>query len=317
MASRRTHTCRPVALAGRGDRLAGQRPHRPADESIQLGPRPFYLVDDMDDGPLKTELQHCTEARSSGPTSRSAIAARRCSSPSTPRNPTTAAARMGAGIIECDVTFTKDRQARLPPLAVRPAHHHQHPRHPRARGQVHAALHAGRSGDRHARPRPSAAPATSRSPSSRRCAARWTRSTRTPRPSRSTWAARRLPHRPLRRTCGTLLTHAESIELFEALGAKFTPELKAPERADAVRGRLHAGEVRAADDRRVQGGAASTPSDVFAQSFNLNDVLYWLENEPAFGKQAVYLDDRVDTPGASTPTSRTGRRHGRARRRRA
>jgi glycerophosphoryl diester phosphodiesterase len=29
-------------------------------------------------------------------------------------------------------------------------------------------------------------------------------------------------------TCGTLLTHAESIELISDLGAKFTPELKAP-----------------------------------------------------------------------------------------
>ena len=28
----------------------------------------------------------------------------------------------------------------------------------------------------------------------------------------------------------------------------------------------------------------------------MNDVLYWLGKEPAFGKQAVYLDARVDTP---------------------
>ena len=61
-----------------------------------------------------------------------------------------AGARMGAGILECDVTFTKDRAARLPPLAVRPAHHDQHPRDPRAGREVHAAVHARRSGDRHA-----------------------------------------------------------------------------------------------------------------------------------------------------------------------
>src|SRR5690606_41800169 len=30
-------------------------------------------------------------------------------------------------------------------------------------------------------------------------------------------------------------------------------------------------------------------SDVFAQSFSLDDVLYWIEAEPEFGKQAVYL----------------------------
>jgi glycerophosphoryl diester phosphodiesterase len=30
---------------------------------------------------------------------------------------------------------------------------------------------------------------------------------------------------------------------------------------------------------------------VWAQSFNLADVLYWINNEPEFGEQAVYLDD--------------------------
>ena len=29
------------------------------DDSIQLGPRPFYLVDGMDEGPLKHRLMQC------------------------------------------------------------------------------------------------------------------------------------------------------------------------------------------------------------------------------------------------------------------
>jgi len=33
------------------------------------------------------------------------------------------------------------------------------------------------------------------------------------------------------------------------------------------------------------------PKDVFAQSFNQDDILYWINHEPAFGKQAVFLDD--------------------------
>lgn len=33
------------------------------------------------------------------------------------------------------------------------------------------------------------------------------------------------------------------------------------------------------------------PENVFVQSFNLDDVLYWITNEPEFGEQAVYLDD--------------------------
>jgi glycerophosphoryl diester phosphodiesterase len=37
---------------------------------------------------------------------------------------------------------------------------------------------------------------------------------------------------------------------------------------------------------------------VFPQSFSLDDVLYWIQNEQPFGKQAVYLDDRYETlPG--------------------
>jgi glycerophosphoryl diester phosphodiesterase len=37
--------------------------------------------------------------------------------------------------------------------------------------------------------------------------------------------------------------------------------------------------------------AGVSPKDVWAQSFSLDDVLYWIKSEPAFGKQAVYLDD--------------------------
>jgi hypothetical protein len=33
-----------------------------------------------------------------------------------------------------------------------------------------------------------------------------------------------------------------------------------------------------------------------AQSFLLDDLEYWIKAEPAFGKQAVFLDNRYDTP---------------------
>jgi glycerophosphoryl diester phosphodiesterase len=33
------------------------------------------------------------------------------------------------------------------------------------------------------------------------------------------------------------------------------------------------------------------PSQVWPQSFDIGDVLYWIQNEAAFGRQAVYLDD--------------------------
>ena len=77
-------------------------------EIIQLGERPFYLIDGMDDGPLKARLQQCRR----GPFRRTdfSIAHRGAplKFPEHTREAYEAGARMGAGIIECDVTFTKD-----------------------------------------------------------------------------------------------------------------------------------------------------------------------------------------------------------------
>ena len=36
--------------------------------------------------------------------------------------------------------------------------------------------------------------------------------------------------------------------------------------------------------------AGVVPNDVYPQSFSLDDVLYWVDQEPEFGQQAVYLD---------------------------
>ena len=55
-------------------------------------------------------------------------------------------------------------------------------------------------------------------------------------------------------------------------------------------------------DRRVTRTAGVDPRDVFAQSFNKDDILYWIKHEPRFGRQAVYLDD-ID-PTASPPLPR-------------
>lgn len=92
---------------------------------------------------------------------------------------------------------------------------------------------------------------------------------------------------------GTLMTHAESIALFRDLGTKFTPELKTPAVAmpfDGMTQEMYAQKL--IDEYKAAGIPAS---DVFAQSFNLDDVLYWIKAEPEFGAQAVYLEDSFDT----------------------
>jgi len=89
-------------------------------------------------------------------------------------------------------------------------------------------------------------------------------------------------------TSGTLMTHAESIALFTRLGVKMTPELKSASVSMPFEGFSQENYAQKMIDEYKQ--AKVPASSVFAQSFNKNDVLYWVKNEPAFGKQAVFLD---------------------------
>src|SRR5215470_17351122 len=80
---------------------------RHSNQSIQLGPRPFYLVDGMDEGPLKDKLMQCKN----GPFRRTDFSIGHRGSalqfPEHTKEAYNAGARMGAGIVECDVTFTR------------------------------------------------------------------------------------------------------------------------------------------------------------------------------------------------------------------
>jgi glycerophosphoryl diester phosphodiesterase len=80
------------------------------DEKIQLGPRPFYLVDDMDESPLKKKLKSCEN----GPFRKTNFSIGHRGAPlqfpEHTKESYEAAAKMGAGVVECDVTFTKDKE---------------------------------------------------------------------------------------------------------------------------------------------------------------------------------------------------------------
>src|SRR5262244_1194660 len=80
-------------------------------QNVQVGPRPYYLVEAMDDGPLKEALQQCSEK----PLQKTdfTIGHRGGGTlqfPEHTKESHEAGARMGAGIQECDVTFTADGQ---------------------------------------------------------------------------------------------------------------------------------------------------------------------------------------------------------------
>jgi glycerophosphoryl diester phosphodiesterase len=267
-------------------------PRRPP--TVQLGPRPFYLVDDMDDGPLKTELSRCSEMSFKKSDFSIGHRGSALQFPEHTKESYEAAARMGAGIIECDVTFTKDRK-----LVCR---HSQCDLHTTT--NILATPLAAKC-TQNFKP---ADPVAGTPASANCCTSDITLSefktlcgkmdASNP---KATTVAEYLGgtasfRTDLYATCGTVVTHKESIELIRSLGAKFTPELKAASVTMPYEG-TYTQEMYAQQMIDEYKAARVPASQVFAQSFNVNDVLYWLTAEPRFGAQGVYLDDRVDATG--------------------
>ena len=259
----------------------------------------------MQDGWLKRQLQSC----SAGPFSKSdfSIGHRGAALqfPEHTRESYEAGARMGAGILECDVTFTKDLQ-----LVCRHAQNDLHtttnilvtPLAAKCTKPFTPAV-IGANGTL-------MQPATAECRTSDITLAEF----KTLRGKMDAFDPRALtPQQFLGGTAnfrtdlyagptsGELLTHAESIELFKDLGVKMTPELKAPSVAMPFNGFTQAQYAQKMIDEYKR--ARVSPRRVFPQSFDINDVLYWIRREPAFGRQAVYLDDAnvvADLPNFAT-----------------
>ena len=97
---------------------------------------------------------------------------------------------------------------------------------------------------------------------------------------------------------GTLMTHAESIELFDALGVGMAPELKEvlvePEPSpDGPYTRA----MQADRMLREYRDAGVDPARVWPQSFEEEDVARWLATAPDFADRVVLLDDRYEGTG--------------------
>lgn len=281
------------AAVGRSSESSGRGSSRRLN--VQVGPRPYYLVEDMDESPLKRKLQQCSE----GPFSKTEFSIGHRGAPlqfpEHTKESYEAAARMGAGILECDVTFTKDRQ-----LVCR---HSQCDLHTTTNILAIPALAA-----KCTQPFQPANPAVGRPASALCCTSDITLAEfkqlcgkmDASNPAATT-VAQYLDgtakwRTDLYATCGTVLSHRESIELFKKLGTKFTPELKAPSVPMPFQGEYTQQQyAQQMIDEYKQ--ARVSPSDVWPQSFDRDDVLYWIQHEPRFGKQAVYLDGRYEIPG--------------------
>tara|TARA_R110002050_G_scaffold117617_3_gene234495 strand:- start:3067 stop:4353 length:1287 start_codon:yes stop_codon:yes gene_type:complete len=101
---------------------------------------------------------------------------------------------------------------------------------------------------------------------------------------------------------GTLMTHAESIEMFKNAGVKMTPELKQASVSMPFNNFSQEDYAQKMLNEYISAGVS--PSQVYPQSFRLKDVEYWITKNAKFGKQAVFLDGRYDN-AVFDPQNRT------------
>lgn len=279
--------------AGGGDSQRDPEAQRFWRNAIQVGARPFYLIDGMDPSRLKSRLEQCKQ----GPFRKTDFSIGHRGAPlqfpEHTKESYEAAARQGAGIVECDVTFTKDGE-----LVCR-----------HAECDLHTTTNIVAT------------------PLNNKCTVPWSGPGSSPKCCASdltleefkslegkmdasnqaaTTAAGYLGGTASWRTDlytgrGTLLTFKESIALNQKLGVKHTPELKLgdPARLSTVFGGQENYAQKLIDELKA---AHVDPRDAWPQSFDVRDVLYWIRNEPQFGKQAVYLDD-IDPSIGSPPLS--------------
>lgn len=275
-----------------------QHNQRKSKVPVELGPRPFWLVDDMDEGPLKTRLQSC-RTKNARPTDFS-IGHRGAplQFPEHTLESYVAAARMGAGILECDVAFTKDRQ-----LVCR-----------HAQNDLHTTTNIVAIPELNAKCTQPFVPADPANGVPARAECRTSDITLA---EFKTLQGKMDASNPMATTPeeylggtadwrtdlyasrGTLLSHKESIELFQALGVKFTPELKTPVVAMPYEGDYSQEDyARQMVEEYLE--ADVDPRKVWPQSFRLDDVLFWINETPEFARQAVFLDESPLTPDSTS-----------------
>ena len=261
-----------------------------AKEPASVGVRPAFLVDEMKQSALKDKLLQCGE----GPFFRTDFSIGHRGAPlqfpEHTKESYLAAIRSGAGIVECDVTFTKDKQ-----LVCR---HSQSDLHTTTDVLAHPEL-----AQKCTVPFTPANPITGEKATAECRTSDFTLAEFKTLKGKmdganpmATTVSEYMQGTPKWRTDsyathGTLMTHAESAALFKAYGVKATPELKSA----AVEMPFNGFTQSMYADKLVEElkAAGLNASDSYLQSFDLNDIKYWINNNPDFAKQAVFLDSRM------------------------
>ena len=257
-----------------------------AQSEIDPTSRALTLSADLPAGPLKEQLQSCAD----GPFLPTKFSIAHRGAPlgyaEHSREGYIAAADMGAGIIECDVTFTKDLElvcrhsqcdlaSTTNILQTELASTCRQPFIPAQNGQ----------------------PANAECCTSDITLAEF--KTLCARPNVKNTLATSITEylAPLKSPviaqpsqCGTVMSHRDSIELIRDLGAAFTPELKQPQVTMPFNG---FSQQNYADKMLAEYQRASVPvKQVYPQSFNIKDVRYWIEKHPEFAQQTIWLVPR-------------------------
>ncbi|QIZ85864.1 glycerophosphodiester phosphodiesterase [Bermanella marisrubri] len=264
--------------------------------SISVGPRPMFLIDQMEDGQLKTQLRGCQNKILEHQAFSIAHRGAPLMFPEHGFSSYQAAHTMGAGKQECDVTFTKDGE-----LVCR-----------------HSQCDLHQTTDVLLRPELAKqcyqpfVPANESQPAQANCCT-------------SDFTLKQLKQLCIKmdgynssavtaeefvkgtpswrtdlfQTCEQIVTHKESIKLFSEWDVDMVPELKTPQ----VEMPFSLNKETAFTQQRYAQKlvneykeAKINPEKVWLQSFDLKDIRYWLKNEPEFAKQAVYLDGRYVDP---------------------
>lgn len=258
---------------------------------VSYGPRPYYLTEDLAAGPLKDKLAACGEKKAKP--SKWVIGHRGGGTLQFPEHSlqsNLAGARMGAGVLECDVAFTKDLK-----LVCRHSH-----------CDLHTTTNILTIPELAAKCTTPFQPANGTAPAKANCCTSditldeyktlcakmdsFNASATTPEAYQGGVAPWRTT---LYNQCGTVLTLAEHIQLTEKLGLEHSPELKTPNVKMPFNGWTQEDYAQAFVDEFKKAGVKF--KKVWAQSFLYSDIIYWLKKEPEFGKQALFLDSVADT----------------------
>lgn len=262
-----------------------------SNPSLTYGVRPFYLVNDMDAGAVKDKLQSCSNQTPKRTEFSIAHRGATLQFPEHSKESYLAANQMGVGVQECDVAFTKDHE-----LVCRHSDADLH-----TTTNILATPLAAKCTQNFV---PATFDATGKmlTPASAKCLTsditlaefKTLKAKQDGANNSARTVDEYLKGTPSFRTDlysqnGTLMTLKEALTLFKQMNVKVTPELKQPTIAMPHNGYTYDMYRKQLIDTLKEFNYTADQSIV--QSFNIDDMKYWIANNPDYAKTAVFLMD--------------------------